>query len=144
MEDLQHHPLHTRSYSRWTDIVRALPADDGFVISPPYTLKKAKALYAYLRRPDANSIPRRCVYEVLIAACKLFEEQTATSGALIQASSDGLRYGWLLNPVGGQWFGACTRHSLAPGIELMCGGRVGHAARRPSAPHHICLKIARP
>jgi len=76
-------PSPRDAYSNWTSLLAAMPVeDDGFVLSAPYTLRKAAALYAYLKRPDAKPIPRRCVYEVLIAACKLFEQQTATSGAL--------------------------------------------------------------
>jgi hypothetical protein len=81
-------PSPRDAYSYWASLVSALPYEnDGFVLSPPYTLRKARALYAYLKRPDARPLPRRCVYEVLIAACKLFEEQAAASGSLIQLAA---------------------------------------------------------
>jgi diadenosine tetraphosphatase ApaH/serine/threonine PP2A family protein phosphatase/Ca2+-binding EF-hand superfamily protein len=81
-------PSPRDAYSFWASLVQALPYDnDGFVLSPPYTLRKARALYTYLKRPDAQPLPRRCVYEVLIAACKLFEEQAATSGSLIRLAA---------------------------------------------------------
>lgn len=81
-------PSPRDAYSYWASLVSALPYDNnGFVLSPPYTLRKARALYTYLKRPDAQPLPRRCVYEVLIAACKLFEQQAAASGSLVRLAA---------------------------------------------------------
>jgi len=70
------------STKMWQDMAVGIDYEDGFFIGEPFTLKKANELARYLRRPDANPIPRRCVYEVLIAACEQLEAQARTSGAV--------------------------------------------------------------
>ena len=74
----QHHAME-RNYNNpafWYKQMQDAPMDaDGFQLTAPFTLKKASDLARYLRRPDARPIPQRCVYEVLIAACKQAEGQ---------------------------------------------------------------------
>ena len=52
------------------------PEPDGFHLTAPFTLKKAHQLYRYLRTGAAKPLPRKAVYEVLIAACKQLEAQS--------------------------------------------------------------------
>ena len=67
----------------WVKIHEGLPAvEDGFVLTAPWTRKQAVDLFRYLRRPDAAVIPRKCVYEVLIAACQLLEAKYKETGSL--------------------------------------------------------------
>ena len=67
----------------WVKIYEGLPAvEDGFVLTAPWTRKQAVDLFRYLRRSDAAVIPRKCVYEVLIAACQLLEARHEETGSL--------------------------------------------------------------
>ncbi|EOD13115.1 hypothetical protein EMIHUDRAFT_427814 [Emiliania huxleyi CCMP1516] len=71
------------AHSQWSSVAAALTYDGDFALSPPYTLKKAGELYSYLRSPNAKPLPRKMVYEMLIAASHAFEAQAAACGSLI-------------------------------------------------------------
>ena len=86
----QHHAME-RNYNNpafWYKQMQDAPMDaDGFQLTAPFTLKKASDLARYLRRPDARPIPQRCVYEVLIAACKQAEGQKGSLQRLTPPAS---------------------------------------------------------
>ena len=67
------------AHSQWSSVAAALTYDGDFALSPPYTLKKAGELYSYLRSPNAKPLPRKMVYEMLIAASHAFEAQATPS-----------------------------------------------------------------
>ena len=80
------HRKQERSYNDpafWLNIMNSIEPDpDTFQLTAPFTLKKAHALYRYLRSGKARPIPRKFVYEVLIASCKHLEVQSKECGAL--------------------------------------------------------------
>ena len=67
----------------WQKIMTSIePEPDGFHLTAPFTLRKAHLLYRYLRTGGAKPLPRKFIYEVLIAACKQLELQSKEQGAL--------------------------------------------------------------
>jgi len=82
------HRKHERSYNDpafWHNIMTSIePEPDGFHLTAPFTLRKAHLLYRYLRSGNAQPLPRKFLYEVLIAACKQLEVQSKEQGALQQ------------------------------------------------------------
>ena len=82
------HRKQERAYndpSFWHRIMTSIePEPDGFHLTAPFTLRKAHLLYRYLRTGNAQPLPRKFIYEVLIAACKQLEAQSKEHGALQQ------------------------------------------------------------
>ena len=85
----ERHRKREKSYNDpmfWLNIMNNCPveteAEGFFQLSAPFTLKKAHMLYRYLKTGKAKTIPRKFVYEVLIASCKQLEQQSKETGAL--------------------------------------------------------------
>ncbi len=76
-------PHGTDAHDDWDGIAAAVPHDEGYLIYPPYTLAKARALYTHLRHSHARLVSRRCLYEMLIAACRLLDEERKADGGCV-------------------------------------------------------------
>ena len=83
------HRKQERSYNDpafWLSIMNSIEPETGPEVfqqlTAPFTLKKAHQLYRYLRSGKARTLPKKSVYEVLIAACKQLEAQSKEHGAL--------------------------------------------------------------
>ena len=77
----ERHRKREKSYNDpmfWLNIMNNCPveteADGFFQLTAPFTLKKAHMLYRHLKSGKAKTIPRKFVYEVLIASCKHLEQ----------------------------------------------------------------------
>ena len=78
----------------WEDKLKDISAEPGdFEISPPFTMEKASAFYKHLCMPDnrrrnpdraddAPCISRRSIYEVMVAAFRMYDERAKKEGAL--------------------------------------------------------------
>ena len=91
---LQKHHSRYSEVATWREMIEEMPLEEGdFVFKAPFTREQASAFYRHLCQTDARrrnakrtddkpSIPRRCVYEIVLAAYELYDDRANQRGAL--------------------------------------------------------------